>query len=55
MLLMCFATQLFFDYRYDDEMDNDLIVKSAHKPVWIKRGKASSKSTNIKAAKKNAV
>jgi hypothetical protein len=52
--------KLFFDYRYDETIDNELIIKPAHKFHWMKspERKNSKKSApdNIskKAAKKNA-
>ena len=56
--------KLFFDYRYDDTIDNDLIIKPAHKFHWMKSSPTHKNSkkkipptNNIltKAAKKNAL
>ncbi|KAL7482868.1 hypothetical protein ACHAW6_008523 [Cyclotella cf. meneghiniana] len=53
-------TELFFDYRYDEHLDNDLIIKPAHKFHWMNSPsqKTCTKSAtipiSIKAAKKNA-
>jgi len=57
-------SELFFDYRYEAIIDNDLIIKPAHKFHWMKsppNHKNSKKkippTNNIltKAAKKNAL
>eukprot|EP00804_Cyclotella_cryptica_P013819 CCRYP_020890-RB/>CCRYP_020890-RB protein AED:0.06 eAED:0.06 QI:8/0.66/1/1/1/1/4/27/971 len=53
-------TELFFDYRYDEHLDNDLIIKPAHKFHWMKSpsrktsAKSATTAISIKAAKKYA-
>ena len=37
------TTQLFFDYRYDVGMDNDLIIKPGMTVDWMKNPKMANK------------
>ena len=52
--------KLFFDYRYDEIIDNELIIKPAHKFHWMKSPsrkdskKPPANKVHMKAAQKNA-
>jgi len=43
-------SELFFDYRYDDHMENDLIVKPAYDVDWMKNPKMANKISKRKNA-----
>ena len=43
-------SELFFDYRYDVGMDNDLIIKPAQRVDWMKDSKMANKVSKKRAA-----
>lgn len=42
-IFLCLSLQLFFDYRYDVGMDNELIVKPAVSVDWMQDSKMANK------------
>ena len=53
MSISLFLLQLFFDYRYDVGMDNDLIIKPARRVDWMKDPKMANKVSQEYATNNN--